>query len=96
MSETKKSMRAHFTELLRERDITPEDMQKYRHIGDLVDLARKRAAAGCSGTGDKCEPGQDCGYKEGGCGNDECCNWCDRCMVSWDTCSSSQTCPNGG
>lgn len=96
MPTEKKSMRAHFVDLLKERGITPQDMQKFRQIGDLIHLAKERTKAGCTGTGDSCEPGQDCGYKEGGCGSDECCNWCDSCMVTWDTCGSKQTCPNGG
>lgn len=96
MTEPKESARAHFAKLLRERGITPEDMKLYREIGELADLAKKRADKGCTGAGDKCEVGHDCHYKEGGCGNDECCNVCDSCMLTWDTCSSSQTCPNEG
>ena len=96
MTEPKESARAHFAKLLRERGITPEDMKLYREIGELADLARKRADESCVGVGDKCEPGYDTGYEGHGCGNDECCNVCDSCMLTWDTCSSSQTCPNEG
>ncbi len=96
MSEAKKTARAHFAELLRERNVTPDEMKKFREIGELADVAIQRADQDCVGVGDKCEPGQDCGYDEGGCGNDESCNVCDSCMVMWDTCSSSETCENGG
>lgn len=96
MTSGKKSARAHFTDLLRERKVTPEDMEKFRQIGTIAELAKTRAQKDCTGTGDRCETGHDCGYDEGGCGSDESCILCDSCMISYDTCSSSQTCPNDG
>ena len=92
MSDSKKSARANLVDLLKEQNISPEDMQTYRKIGDLINEARIKADKDCTGAGDKCYPGEDCGYKEGGCGTDECCNWCDSCMLTWDTCSSKMTC----
>lgn len=89
MAEYEKSTRAHFARLLKENKVSSEDMETYRTIGKLVLDAKVRADKDCPGAADKCYPGEDCGYDDGGngCGNDECCNWCDSCMVLYDTCS---------
>lgn len=95
-----KSVRTHFADLIKERGFTPEDLQKYREISHLVDVAAARVerdspsscnGADCPGLADHCGLG-DCGYDEGGCGSDECCNYCDSCMALWDTCTSSEPC----
>lgn len=85
-----KSVRGHFAGLVREKGYTPEDLQKYREISLLARQAADLRAVECPIATDKCLPKQDCGYDEGGCGTDECCNWCDSCMVLSDTCGGDE------
>lgn len=92
MNDLRKSARADLVRFLKKNNVSPEDLQNYRRVGGLIFRAKLKEEVDCEGSGDKCYPGEDCGYTEGGCGTDECCNWCDSCMLSWDTCSSEMTC----
>jgi hypothetical protein len=90
--QTGESVRGTFAKLMPKKGISEEDLETFRRVGEVMALAKKKTGdKGCTGVGDKCEPGSDCGYKMGGCGSDEQCRVCDSCMVMWDTCASKMT-----